>query len=103
MATIAKVLDFQDRMNNHMTRLGDYTGPLSYATGGESLPPEQLGLGALGIILFELARNAAGTVYGLRYDATNKKVIWYVLDTGAEVANATDLTGFSARFFAIGK
>ena len=103
MPTITKTGDFHDRTGNFSRRVAQYTGPSSYVTGGDSFPPETLGLGQIQVLLFELAINAAGTVRGLVYDTTNEKVLWYVLDTGAEVANGTDLSGFSARFEAVGK
>ncbi len=81
---------------------GKYTGPASYVTGGDILSALNLKLGSITGAFFSLARNVGGTIYGLDYDAGTGKIIWYVLDTGSEVANGTDLSGYSARFFAIG-
>lgn len=82
--------------------VGRYTGPSSYTTGGDSLVPQELKLGQIAILLFELGIDSGGTIYGLEYDVDNEVVLWYVLDTGAEVANGTDLSGFNARFLAVG-
>jgi hypothetical protein len=93
---------YHDSSNARIRKIGRYVGPASYATGGDSLTPGALGLGKLEHLSFELAINSAGTVRGLVYDHANETVFWVVLDTGAEVANGTDLSGYSARFEAIG-
>lgn len=80
---------------------GQYTGPSSYVTGGDAFVAADVKLSHLTEIFFGLAVNAGGTIRGLLYDSTNNTVLWYVLDTGAEVANGTDLSGFSARFLAV--
>jgi len=92
----------KDVWSTHKVWVDQYTGPSSYVTGGDALVPADVHLGDIELILFELAINAGGTIYGPVYDTTNQKVLWYVLDTGAEVANGTDLSGFSARLLAIG-
>lgn len=91
-----------DVTSTHRLWVDTYTGPASYATGGDSFVPGDVKLGVIDALLFELARNAAGLIYGIRYDYTNQMAIWYVLTTGAEVANGTDLSGYSARFVAVG-
>lgn len=100
MATITKTGPFQDRTGNYNRRVGQYTGPASYATGGDSLPPEQLGLGTLDALLFEAASNGTAAIL-LRYDYTNEKVMAFDM-AGAEIANGTDLSTYTARFEAIG-
>ena len=79
---------------------GVYTGPASYATGGDAFLPADVKLGQIHFLDLELATN--GTVVLLaRYDYTNQKVKWFDL-AGNEVANATDLSGYTARFEAVG-
>ena len=94
--------DRHDRSGAKTRKLVQITGPSSYATGGESIPASAFGLNRVEVLLIELAVNAAGTVRGLQYDASTGLLRWIVLDTGAEVANGTDLSGFSARAEAIG-
>jgi len=83
--------------------VGRYTGPASYANGtGDSLTPQELKLGQVAALIFEMGINAGGTIYQPFYDIDNQVVLWYVQDTGSEVADTTDLSGFTARFIAIG-
>lgn len=91
---------YHDASNTRLRKIGTYTGPASYATGGDPCTPGDLGLGKVHVIFFEHASN--GTVILLaRYDATTEKVKWFDL-AGAEVANATALSAYTARFEAIG-
>ena len=105
MPTITKntTIRFQDDAGIRRRHMAFYTGPASYATGGDGFTPGDVNLGVIEMVQFELAINAGGTIYGLIHDGTNEKVIWYVLDTGSEVANGTDLSGFQCRFEAIGR
>ncbi len=80
---------------------GQYTGPASYVTGGDPWVAGDVKLSHLTEIFFGLAVNGAGTIRGLLYDSTNDTVLWFVLDTGNEVANGTDLSGFNSRFLAV--
>ncbi len=79
---------------------GIYTGPASYATGGESISAAALKLGQVHVVLFEAASNGTVIIL-LRYDYTNSKVKAFDM-AGAEIANATDLSTYTARFEAIG-
>ncbi len=82
---------------------GKYTGPASYLTGGDAFDAQDLKLGAVSLILFEPAPNGSGAIRHLVYDVANAKVIWFdTADPHAQIANGTDLSAFSARFFAIG-
>jgi hypothetical protein len=82
--------------------VGQYTGPSSYATGGDELLPSELGLGTIEFLIFENAINATPANRLLTYDHANQKVVWIVPNTGSQVGAATDLSGYSARFEAIG-
>lgn len=105
---MAPTVDFtafrgEDVSSTKRRQLGVYTGPSSYATGGDGFTPADVKLGQIDVLLFEVARNAAHTTfYNVLYNKSTQKVMW--LDyTGAEIANATDLSGFTARFEAIGQ
>lgn len=86
---------------NAKAALVQYTGPSSYATGGDAFTPTDVKLGGQVTIFPELAVNAGGTVRGLQYDRANELLRWIVLDTGSEVANGTDLSGFSAMLLVV--
>lgn len=81
--------------------IGQYTGPASYVAGGDSLTAGEVQIGVLERVIFEIATD--GTNFRLlMYDHANEKVVW--LDEAlAEIAGATDLSGYSARFEAIGQ
>ena len=81
--------------------IGRYTGPASYATGGESFVPGEVGQGRLEFVHFELATDGTDW-YGIMYDHATEKAFWVVLSSGNEVANAVDLSAFNARFEAVG-
>jgi len=82
--------------------IGTYTGPASYVAGGDALVAGDVKMGVLEHVSFEVATD--GTSFRLLlYDHTNETVVWIVPDTGAEVAGTTDLSGFNARFEAIGR
>lgn len=81
--------------------IGLYTGPASYVTGGEAFVAGDVGLGRLEFVDFELANDGTDW-YGITYDYTNGTAIWVVLSSGNQVANGVDLSGFTARFEAVG-
>lgn len=89
-----------DASNAKLRRLGIYTGPASYATGGDACTPADLGLGKIHVFQIEPPSNGSVVVVA-RYDYTNEKVKWFDM-AGAEIAAATDLSAYSARFEAIG-
>ena len=94
-------IQLQDASATKIRRTGIYTGPASYATGGDAFTPANIAMGKIDVILFEPPTN--GTVILLaRYDYTNQKVKFFDL-AGNESANGTNLSTYSARFEAIGK
>jgi len=100
MATITKLGNFQDKSASFIRRIGQYTGPASYATGGESLTAADLGMSRIDLLLFEPATNGTAVI-PLCYDATNAKVKAFDM-AGAEQGAGTNLSTYSARFEAIG-
>lgn len=84
----------RDRLNDRMVRQVRYTGPASYATGGESVnSAADLGMGEVygvsgGVI------SDGSTTRLLWFDYANQKLMWFVTSTNAEVANATNLSTF---------
>ncbi len=104
MGTISRdAVAMFDKSGSKERRLIAYTGPSSYATGGDSLTPESISLKVIETIVGLVLANAAiTTVYWGVYDQTNKKILWFSA-TGTQVPNATDLSGFTGRFEAIGR
>lgn len=103
MPTLTRNGDNLDMSAMFRRYVDTYTGPASYVTGGDSFVAGDANLGRILKWGATLARNAGGTIYLLWYDATNAKVLWFVPSTGAQVANATDLSGFTAVIEVIGK
>ena len=101
MATISRNIgNFFDKSGSCSRRIGQYTGPNPYVTGGDSFTPGEVALGRIDILLFEEPSN--GVVQkAILYDYTNQKVKWFDM-AGTETANGTDLSAYTARFEAIG-
>lgn len=102
MATISRdTVQMHDKSGTKERRILAYTGPASYATGGDSLTPESVGLSKIEAIVGLTISNGTNVYFGY-WNATTKKILWYSA-TATEIANATDLSGFTGRFEAIGK
>lgn len=82
--------------------IGQITGPASYVTGGDALVAGEVGMGVLEFVIFELATDGTNW-YGIMYDHSAETAVWVVLSSGNQVANGVDLSGFSARFEAVGR
>jgi len=105
---------YQQYWGSKLAFIGELAGQLSYTTGGQQFDASALGLG--GFDSFEVVgRSYSGTyrceVQYLAVDAApsapkgavaSVKIIWIVVATGAEVANAVDLSGEIIRFQAVG-
>ena len=97
----------EDGSNTKRRIEGIYTGPASYATGGDSFTPAEVKLGQIDVLLFELASN--GTLgLPVLYDYANGLVKWFTtLGAGlggvVEMTAGTDLSAYTARFEAIGR
>ena len=83
---------------------GTYTGPVSYAAGGDPITVDNLGLSDIRNLFVGVAANAALTTFrSLVVNPAQTKILWVVPNTGAEVAAATDLSGFTAFLWASGR
>lgn len=113
MATI-KFSNFraEDGSDTKRRRMGDYSGPSSYVVNvGDPLLPGDVKLGQIHLIHFEMAKSvSANKIYVLHWsDSANAGVngtscvTWWDPTTGAQVANGTDLSGYTAKFEAIGQ
>ena len=107
MPTIDRTIgSYHDSSNARIRKIGLWTGPTSYATGGEVLVATDLGMGKIELLQFEDAHDGSvlrrvrlvvTTVAGV----LTYRVKWFDY-AGVELAGATNLTTFSARFEAIG-
>lgn len=100
MATVTRVAQFFDASNSRQRRIGSIAGPASYATGGDAVTPAQFGLGRVEIVLFEDFTDGSVCITGI-YNPTTGRLKFFQA-SGAEIANATNLSTYSARFEAIG-
>jgi hypothetical protein len=76
----------------------DHDGPASYPTGGEVITAISLGLKQIFSVVASGSDNGAQFTcvrFATKKGVTSFKLLWFVNTTGAEVANAVDL---SARF-----
>lgn len=91
-------------MGIRFERCVDYTGPASYPTGGDPFLASDVGLGVIEMADFGIATDASNANPRLLvYDITNNVVHWYVPNTGAEVAAAVNLSGYTVRVQFFGK
>lgn len=102
MPTITRNGQDVDVSGMHRTFTAIYTGPASYVTGGDPFVAADVKLGTLQHVDFGIATNGSATRL-LTYDRTNGKVMWWVPSTGAEVANAQDMSAYTCTFEAVGK
>lgn len=92
----------RDRMSDRMVREVRYTGPASYATGGDPVnATSDLGLGEIFGVYGTISSGTAVRVPW--FDYPNQKILWFVPNTGAEVAAAVDLSTFSGTLLFTGK
>lgn len=91
---------YHDHSGSHIRKVGRYVGSTSYATGGDPLTPNTLGIGKIDVLLIEALYNGS-VILIARYNVTNSTMQVFDL-AGAEIAAATDLSAYSARFEAIG-
>lgn len=115
---------YDTSLGNKKEWLGDHYGPVSYPTGGYPMTAAQLGWGGLEFVtpLFLTTQTINATVSGgvpTDYTAAyfisikpaastaqgavaSVTVQWYVISTGAEVTNATNMSAIRIRLNARG-
>lgn len=89
-----------DASNTRIRKFVIYSGPASYATGGDSLTAASLGLGRLHMVIPTTATDGTDLRL-LNYDHTAQAMKWFDL-AGAEIAALTDLSTYSARLEIVG-
>lgn len=107
MATIDRSIGaYHDSSNARIRKIGGYTGPASYATGGDPITAGELGMARLELLLLSAATN--GTLYRTLVFVPNTvtgggTIRWLDATNGTEIAAAANLSTYTARFEAIGK
>ena len=102
MATISKtVARFQDDAGIRRRTIGEVTGPVLYAAGGFSLNPNEVGMGTIEFFNVEPLSNATPVILIAKYNYSTSMLQVYDM-AGAE-SGAVDLSGYTARFEAVGK
>lgn len=94
----------QQNLGNINAALRLYTGPASYATGGDSIVQTDVKLGRIYDIWASNGKaiNGAGAVRHLMFDSAAGLMRWYDnADPHAEIANGTDLSGFTTRIWVL--
>ncbi len=94
--------------------MGEFLFDSSYASGGESLTPANVGLADIQFIIFSCEPSAGATSQGqvpqCTYDYDNQKVMAIGVTSGGpavivgacEVSGGRDLSAFTCRFLAFG-
>lgn len=86
--------------------VNDVNGPLSYVTGGVLVSASALGLASVKFVkAMDLSTDGLNFVRIVAIPglgAKTFKVLWFVNATGAEVANATNLTAKIIRLLGLG-
>jgi hypothetical protein len=95
----------QDTFGGHFYGAADYSGPASYATGGDTIDPHIFGfpntiLTLTGSVDQTDTYRAEGRP--LYNGTTAWKLVWFVIATGLEVGAAVNLSGVTVRLGAIG-
>jgi hypothetical protein len=80
--------------------VADITGSSSYATNGETYTSAQFEMITGSIDAMLDCKSTPG--YDLVFDIPNKKVKFFVVTTGVEVANATNLSAVTGRVVVLG-
>lgn len=84
------------------TLTGPSAGDGGYLTGGIPVDPAEVRMGKIFAILGAVISDGSAIRVGW-YNVATEKLMFFVPDTGAEVANATDLSTFSGRVEFVGQ
>ncbi len=90
-------------VNVHAALVG-YTGPASYVTGGDPISANDVKLGRIEDIwpLSGLAIDGTGAIRHIIFDSDLGRMRWYDnADPHAEIAAATDLSGFTTKLWVV--
>lgn len=93
--------NYFDNTHAHLLRVGRWTGPASYATGGEDVSPSVFGLGKVIALVLAVITDGTSVRIGAWNIATGK-LQWMVPSTNVEVANTTNLSTFTGTLIVFG-
>jgi hypothetical protein len=93
--------NYFDNTNAHLVRVARWTGPASYATGGEDVSPSVFGLGKIVALLAAVITDGTTVRIGA-WNITTNRLEWIVPSTNAEVANTTNLSTFTGSLVVFG-
>jgi len=82
-------------------QVADYSGPASYATGGDAIDANLVRMAKIFAIL-NLTISNGTTVHHGWFNADTNKIMWFVA-AGTQVTNATDLSTFTGRMEFVGQ
>lgn len=100
---------FRDKTATYERRVGKWTGPSSYPTGGEAVVPmTSFGLGRVMVALFQPFSNGSVIIFARWTPAASPNQVTsgtlkFFDMAGAEIANATDLSTYTAFFEVLGR
>ena len=98
-----RVGNYFDNSGSFLRRAARWTGPNPYVAGGEVVTPASFGLGTIVVASFTTALDAAGAnPRVVVWNPVTQKLQWFSAP-GTEVANGTDLSGYSCQFEVIGQ
>lgn len=93
MASLAVPVSAVDGPDGNLkTAYRDVTMSNSYTTGGEAIAPAQVGMQ----VIYQAVCDDAKANNFVSYNYSTNKLMAFVSSTGAEVANATDLSAVPA-------
>lgn len=102
MPTISKtVARWNDTAGVRNRRIGQYTGPNPYVAGGDPIAPGDVGLGTIEYFSCEPLVNSAPVCLITKYNYATGKL--QIFDMAGAESGAVDLSGYTARFEAVGK
>lgn len=101
MPLVRSVGNYFDHSGNFNRRIERWTGPASYATGGEDCSPSTFGLGQIVRGINGIASDGT-TVRLIWWNPATNKLMWFVPNTNVEVAAAVNLSAFSVQFEVVG-
>ena len=98
--TINKAISPGQNTGTCKRQVATYTGPASYATGGDAITPNDFRLGTIDAILGLSISNGTAVLHGW-YNVATQTIMWFVA-AGTEVTNATDLSTYTGRIEVVG-
>lgn len=103
MSVANQLPDTHDRSANKILRYWLYTGPASYVSGGDPVNPDDVGMTNVeAVIPVGMPWDGSATSRILVWDYVNDKLVWFVPNTGSQVAGAVALNGFTCLVLVIG-